>query len=255
MGAVHPISRVGRWYVVLLIYTALFLAINLEVASLLLKYNGQHIPTTDVIILSSSLDQDVESMNDTTSISQFGVETARGMVMLLFMTLGAAGILVGISFSDPKRKRNWGNVIGYAAVALVGIFGDQLPGTTPRRNYNIVLGWTVDSSITNVIHLTAAAIFLFVPIISTLIWWWKQPHPDWRWITLYVLLLCVNATYGAMDLFAQQSDMLRGEWYLFEMGSFGPTFLGCATFELWLLDLAESVSPVGYSQLKTVLTE
>lgn len=244
-----------RRLLVLLVYVSIFLAQNVQVAVLLLKYAGQHIVSPDPIVFSDSLDQDIEAMNDTTSISEFGVETLRGFAMLMTMSLGAAAILLWFALSGPKRPRNYGNLLGYALVALVGIFGDQLPGATPRRNYNPVFIWTVASSTTDVIHLTSAAIFLFVPILATAWWLFERRHQLsslrlYGWAACYAVVFCINVTYGAMALWAPQTDISRGGWFLWEISAFGCTFLVYAAFESWRMLVARSHT--GYSPLESI---
>lgn len=234
---------------VLFLYTALFLAANIQVSILLFQYRGEHIVSDDPIILSSSLSADVESMNDVTSISQFGVETVEGLILVLLMTTGAAAILLWFSLSGPPRENIWGALIGYGAVALVGIFGDALPGGTPRRDYNVVVIWTgVSDTITNWVHVISAGIFLFLPILATA-WYLLDNRHHYGWAVAYFIIFALNSTYGALDLWGSQSLLLAGEWFVMECIAFGGTFLVYSAFELWRVHVA--LLSFSYTPVKT----
>ena len=211
-------------------------AIMIEVCVFLFQYNGDHTPSSELIIADDSVEQCIVQMNDSTSISQFAVETLPGLIVLLSMTLIGSFLLITIS----RERTNWIplNMLGYVALGLVGIFSDQLPGTHPRRDYNFLLLWPVSSSITNVFHITFAAAFLFLPLVGSGLWLYKYPH-RW-WILSFAFNLCLNASYGAVDLWASGGIMTPGQWWTFEVGAFAYTYINCAAFELWQLHQTKS---------------
>jgi hypothetical protein len=252
-----PPRVVEVWLAIVLAFSALFLAIFVEVGVVMLRLSGQHVVAQGDIIMMPSLYDTIQAMQDVQSISQFAVETVIGLVVVLVMTLGASFILLSMALWPPlTRDRIWGNLLGYALVALVGVFGTTVPGAPPRRSYNTVLLWAVPDSTTAPIHLTAAALFLFLPSLATIAWFVrhrKKPvWPRWRWwLALYALQLVIAAGYGIANLTVDSNTTLSaGAWLLLELTAFGSSFAVYALFELVRLNEAlGAAGGTGYSRL------
>jgi hypothetical protein len=233
-----------KWGAVVCSFTMLFGAAVIELIALMLILQGQHLVSTDAIVWTGSPFTDVQAMVDVTSISTYGVETLCGYYLLLTMAIGAAWILVRLATCGEK-KRNWGNIMGYAAVALVGFFGTQVPGSPPRRTSNPFFIWSISDSITGPIHLAAAAVFLFVPLLCTL--WTLFREKRWLWFGVYILLLIINAGYGIANLTVDSLDTLSGGTRVaLETVSFGGSWSVYSLHEI--VELGESDD--GYAPLQ-----
>jgi hypothetical protein len=241
------IGLVGKWALVVVVFVAIYGAIVVQVDVNLYLYDGQHTPSAELIIADDSVTQCIIAANSATvSISQFAVETLPGLIVLLSMTLIGSFILISIERDIPSRDRIWGNFLGYFLLGLVGVFSDALPGNSPRRNWNFVLLWPVASSTTNIIHVSCAAAFLFLPMLATAGWLSSRRH--WGWIAAYAVGFGLNVSYGAADLWAAGNLIVPGGWFLFEVASFGYSFVLYSAFGLWRLN--NNLSATSYVPLK-----
>ena len=239
-------GAVGLWSTVVAGFILLYLSVFVELSVLMLQYRGQHVvDTNSTMIFSDSLATDVQSMQDVTSISTFAVETVRGLFTLLAMTSQAAVLLVAISASCPGPPL-WDNLVGYTVVVLVGVFLTGVPGDPPRRDYNPLFLWTVDDAITEPIHIAAAAVFLFVPVIATI--WREWKSVGWR--DLYLIVFIVNVGYCGALIAAtyDESALFDGVWVILEIGSFGFTFCVYSAYEICRLSSASRLTST-YSKL------
>lgn len=220
-----------------------------RIAVTFFQYRGQHFPYSNVsIILTGSLPTDVQSMVDVTSVSQFSVETVQGMYTLLLLTSETAALLTLVAWMtrDVDRRLWCINSSGYIAFALVGVFGTALPsadGNGPRRSYNPFFGWEIDANTSQVFHVIAAVLFLFLPLLYTL--WYLYHTPSFRrresFLGTYATLLCLNLAFVGTQI-ASISDTgttLDDIWIVIEMITFGATFVVYATFQLWLIHVQE----------------
>ena len=238
---------VEKWAAVVVVFSSLFLAIFCEVGGLMVRLSGQHVVAAGPFIFTGGLYNDIEAMQEVQSISQFATETVVGLVSVLVMTLGAAAILLGISLTPGRRPKIWANLAGYAVVVAVGIFPTTVPGAPPRRSYNPVLLWPVADSATGPIHLTAAALFLYLPAVSTVVWLVRN-RKGWRWkrwLALYAFVLVLSVGYGVADLAVDSNTTLSpGAWLLLELTAFGCSFAAFAFFEL--VRLSDDIGRSGY---------
>ena len=216
-------STLRRKVGVVVVFSGFFLAVVVNLVLTVSRWEGQHQVSTDPIVISDSLDSDVQHSVDFTSISQFGVETFRGYITLMAMTGGASLILLWL---EPDLRINQ---LAYAALALVGLFGTKVPGSPPRRDYNpLFFFWTVDHVVSSYVHVAACAVFLYVPLLRS-IWWIYREHWGRRWIALYVLLFVINVGYGVAYL-SGNSTLNSGTWTSLESVVYGGSFAVYALF-------------------------
>lgn len=238
-------------------FDVVYVTVYVQLAVTLFRYRGQHFPYSNVsIILTPSQATDVQSMVDVTSISQFSVETAQGMYMLMSLTSEAAALLTLAAWTtrDVDRRLWCINTLGYIAFALVGIFGTALPsvnGYGPRRSYNPFFGWTIDANTSQVFHVIAAVLFLFIPLLYTS--WFLYHTPSFRrreaFLATYATLLCLNLAFVGTQIASiyDTGTTLDDVWIVIEMITFGCTFVVYSVFQLWLIyiqqDEGKAITP------------
>lgn len=221
-------------------FSAYGLAMLVQVAVVMFQTEGQHQASPDPLVVSASLDTTIESMVNSTSISQFAVETFSGYITVMFMTTGASVILCAL---EPDI---WLNLVGYAALALVGLFGTKVPGNPPRRDYNpFFLLWTIDHNVTSQVHIAASAVFLYLPLLRT-IWWLHRKRWGRRWMALYLLLFVISVGYGVAHVSVDSTKALNPPtWFTLEIVAFGGSFFVFSLFGL----RRKALEDRGYSRL------
>jgi hypothetical protein len=255
MDPVHRlISFWKRWYrviplVALVALLVMALSFYIPVGYYTYHLRGQHEPNINATILfTPSLHDDILQSVDSTSISQFSVETVRGMMMLAVIAIGTSSVLLLLAYDAmistirPVRVTALINSIGYLALALVGIFGTAPPsahGFGPRRSYNILFFWTVPALATQVVHVISATAYLFVPTISTLCMWAHNPHFPCRkrFVALYATIFsfsCFFVVSQFVSMFAT-NDVIDVAWLGIEFVTFSSASFSNVAFLLYVL--------------------
>jgi hypothetical protein len=242
----HP-RNIWDWfaqhYRVFLIAFVILMAFGLSVFISVVYYMyaeyGNHVPNLNVpIVYTVSLYEDVLQSLDVTSISQFSVETVRGMVALMFMATCTSVFLVSmciIAFKLEFIHRHLKitcliNAIGYFLLCFVGLFGTSLPvvdNLGPRRDYNNFLVFTISDTASSVPHYIGAAGYLVIPTLSTL-WYLIRYHHKNKiafparkfFLGLYVFLLFCLILLLVTQLISiknNNNSVLNSTWFLLEL--------------------------------------
>lgn len=236
----------AMWLATWVLLTCALAATQFQLVVVLYQERGQHDAYNGnvTMVLTDSLANDIRASFDVTSESQLAAESVRVMVLVLCSTAAMAAWLTSAMYASwdvmptPYRELN---VVGYVAFVFVGVILTAPPsadGLGPRRDYNPLLIYELDAKVSQGFHVTAAVLFLFLPLLSTLVWLYRAESPDRvSGLVAYSTLLVVNLAFVGTQIasLSVTGTLLNSIWVTLELTTLGSNWFVYSAFHSTLL--------------------